>query len=686
MRGTLEPNLNAPQIDAVILKGGLDQVTPTLSLVSGALRQSLNFEASTNGGYSRIVGYERFDGHPSPASSSEAGLHRYISVAAFINTPAVGNTLAASGGAIGVIAFVSGLIMVVTKSTGTWATGQTVSVGATLIGTVDNVYAGPINPEQDALAKNAVADIYRADIAAVPGEGPVRGVVKFNDVVYAIRDKPATSLAGLYKSSSSGWQEVELLAYVNFTNGGTSIPVEDQSLDQALKSATIKRVVRTDGSWAAGTAEGMLFYSDMAGGTFSAGSATISGITVTIASVSASGPALANGGRYEFIEHNFYGQAATNRIYGCNGVGQAFEFDGAILVPLPMFQATHLVSHRNYLFAAVGSSCFYSSPGDPYDWTAIGGAGEIATGKVVTGMMSLPGGTGIATLSIFSRNNIEILYGNSPTTWNLVNFDNGNGAVDYTLQNMAQTMAFDDRGIKAIQATQDYGNFTQSSLTTAVQHFIDQNINKASGSTLCRRKSQYRLFFNNGWGLFLTMVNNKIMGCMPIKFPHPVTCCYEGKRSDGTDVMFFGSTNGMVYQMEKGTSFDGDEIDWHFTTNYGSAKSPRTLKRYRKAIPEFSAENNTFVAFDFSYLLGYDSPEYDQPNKTGYSQYNGEIRWDRFTWDNFFWDGNRYLPVECPLDGTAENIAFSISGSSDYVPSFTINSILVHYSPRRQKR
>ena len=44
--------------DNVQLVGGLDQVTPNLSLIPGVVRRALNFECSINGGYTRIAGYE----------------------------------------------------------------------------------------------------------------------------------------------------------------------------------------------------------------------------------------------------------------------------------------------------------------------------------------------------------------------------------------------------------------------------------------------------------------------------------------------------------------------------------------------------------------------------------------------------------------------------------------------------
>lgn len=54
----------------VAFAGGLDLTTPTLRLQPGALRDVLNFEVAQFGGYTRVAGYERIDGQPSPSAAT----------------------------------------------------------------------------------------------------------------------------------------------------------------------------------------------------------------------------------------------------------------------------------------------------------------------------------------------------------------------------------------------------------------------------------------------------------------------------------------------------------------------------------------------------------------------------------------------------------------------------------------
>ncbi len=52
------------------LEGGLNEVTPPLSLKGGELYGCSNYEPGPKGGYSRIDGFERLDGRPAPSDAN----------------------------------------------------------------------------------------------------------------------------------------------------------------------------------------------------------------------------------------------------------------------------------------------------------------------------------------------------------------------------------------------------------------------------------------------------------------------------------------------------------------------------------------------------------------------------------------------------------------------------------------
>ena len=70
-------------------------------------------------------------------------------------------------------------------------------------------------------ARTAIED-QRSNITIVPGEGSVLGVAVFNGDVYAFRNKSGGATAGMYKSTSTGWTEIDLGTALNFDSTVTA--------------------------------------------------------------------------------------------------------------------------------------------------------------------------------------------------------------------------------------------------------------------------------------------------------------------------------------------------------------------------------------------------------------------------------------------------------------------------------
>lgn len=671
--------------DYIKMAGGWDQITPTLALASGFVKDASNFEVSTSGGYTRIAGYERFSGLPSPSAAT----YVTVFISAFLSSVTIGDTL--TGGtslATGVVIAVGANFIVVTKHSGDYSVGENVLVGATVIGVtiVPNAY---ITPTQNAQYLALAADNYRADIVKMDGMGGTLGCFLYNDVVYAFRRNAGNTSNEIYKSSAAGWVNVPLNNQVYFTAASTT-PAEGSTVTQGGVTARVLRVVLQSGAYLGGTATGKLIIDTQDGGNFAAGAFT-AGFTATCAGAQTAITIPVSGGKYEFETGNFAGSAATNRVYGCDGLNKMFEFDGSVYVPIDTGAAVdtpkHIAIHKNLLFCSIGASIMYSAAGEPYNWNAVAYAGEIGTGENVTGLKVLTGSTTSGTLLVTSKNNIYMLYGTNGganSDFNFVTFNNGAGALDYTIQNMSDTYLMDDRGVVSLKTSLNFGNFDQSTLTFNINKFIDLKKTLTSYACLDRRKSQYRLFFSDGYGLYLTIVNGQHLGSMPVLFPNPVYMATEGKYSTGDEASFFCSTDGHVYQLDKGTSFDGASIDAYLTFTYNASSSARILKRYRKMALEVSGE--AFCQIKCGYLLGYSKSEYSQQSSVNYDTNLQSLVWDAFTWDNFTWDGKTIVPNECEMIGTAENVGITIRSGTNMFKPFTVNSAIIHYSHRRGLR
>ena len=119
---------------------------------------------------------------------------------------------------------------------------------------------------------------------------------------------------------------------------------------------------------------------------------------------------------------------------------------------------------------------------------------------------------------ISMRSTKNILYGTSSANFSLSSFNTGTGAYAFTAQTMDQAYVLDDRGIMSLGTTLNFGNFLPAALTMNIPAYIAQHRELAVGSTVNRDKGQYRVFFSDGTGLYMTNLNGKVLGSMPVEY------------------------------------------------------------------------------------------------------------------------------------------------------------------------
>lgn len=668
--------------------GGFDVVTPALSVPSGYLREAQNYEHNINGGYDSITGYERFDGRVRPSDA----LYSVLAVS-ITGTVVVGDVLTDNAGtSFGTVIALPAGQAVLTKVTGTFSTGN-IKVGATVVGTCTGAQTsgGASTSDLNAQYLNLAADEYRDDIAAVPGSGSILGVWSYNDIVYAFRNNAGGTAVDMYKSSSSGWVQVALGRELRFTSGGATEIAVGNVITGATSgaTATITGITLESGTWAAGTAGGRFIFASQTG-TFQAENINV-GASPNLATIAGNSSAITfaiPSGRFSFVNENFGGGANTKKMYGCDGKNRGFQFDGTTFIPIVTGMTAdtpeHIFAHKNQLFFSFIGSVQHSAPGAPFAWSAITGAAELAMGDTVTGFKDQPGSESGGALSIFTRNSIGILYGSGVADWNLVTYKREAGAIAYSSQNIGATIMFDDRGITGLAASQAFGNFTDATLSRRIQTWLKDKRTKVNESCIVRDKNQYRLFFSDRYAIYATFDNKKLLGLMPVLFAHVVKCACSTEMNDGSESIFFGSDNGFVYQMEKGTSFDGDAIEAYIHLAFDSLKSPRINKRFRGIT--FEVAGVGYAEFDFSYELGYGTTEIDQPASATVETSFSPATWDSFTWDAFVWDGRTLLPADCDMTGTAENVSIVIRSNSDYFSPLKFSGALIDYTQRRKLR
>jgi len=536
-----------------------------------------------------------------------------------------------------------------------------------------------------------IAAIERARtlIVAVPGSGVMRGVWVYKGVTYALRDNAGGTACVMHRATASGWVAQSLGLQVSFTGGGTYEVVEGNTITGATSAATatVERIVLDSGTWAGGDAAGRLILSGQTG-TFAAENLDVGG-NLNVATIAADSAAitLLPGGTYEFVTHNFFGSSNLERMYGADGVNSAFEWDGSIYVPILTGMTTdtptHIAAHKQHLFLSyVGGSVQNSAIGEPYSFSVVLGAAEIGIGQDVTAFLSSVANV----LVIFGRNSVNMLYGNDTSDWDLRPLSKEAGAIAKTAKMLGSPYYLDDRGIRSLDTTQAFGDFRLGTITNDVEPiFATKKLTSvtATDSVRVRKKDQYRLFWSDGTGLTIYFGRKK-PELMPFDLGKIVYCVCSSEDNAGNEIMFFGSDDGFIYELDKGTSFDGATVEAYLRLPFNSVGSLTLNKRFHKLTLEVDAAATTELGLTAEY--SYADPDQPPSQEQAFSVRGEGGFWNELLWDQFHWSAPIHGRAEAYVDGVGLNIGIAVISDAIYERAHILHGIIVNYSQRGIER
>ncbi len=675
------------------LGGGLDMLTPAISLAEGMVIDAQNYEPEISGGYRRIDGYETFDGRPSPTSATY-----YLMSVNITGTLAVGNTITGqASAATGRVLQIVGGTLVLGRVTGSFVAGEALQVSAVTQAIATGVasQSSATQPADDATFNLLAANDLRLDIGAVPGSGPIRGVWIYKDVVYAFRDNVGATAGAMYKATTLGWVLVSFGTELQFgsTMGGATAISAGQTIGNLgaspTKTATVIAVLTRAGTW--GTdAVGTLIIAPVTGSFANTDAIYVGSTQKAVATSAATAIVRLPGGQLDAVNANFSSSVNAQKMYGADGVNLAFEFDGINYFPIRTGMAldapSHIMYHRSFLFLSFKGSVQLSAIGNPYAWTAVLGAAELACGDDVTGFLPQGGSTNGSSLAIFTKSRTDILYGSGTASWNLVTSIYDIGYSPFTVQAVSNnTYGLTARGIQCLLTTLTYGDFDFASVAHMVMPYMVARRGLETASTSLRTKDQYRLYYADGTCLALGLTGDKVNGIVPLNYGLPVRCITTATLSNGAEVTYFGSDDGYVYRDSMGTSFNGKPIEAWIRLPFNHSKSPGVRKRYRRAYLEVKATGYSSV--NISYDLGYANPDILAPAiAQDRALTGGGGYWDQFTWESFTWDSAVVENPSLSLDGTEKNISFIFYSNSAKYKSITLQGVRVSYTPLRLDR
>jgi len=620
--------------EVVILDGGLNENVSSLELKAGELIKCRNYQhvLGSQGGYKSVAGFERFDGKTKPSS-----------------------------------------------------------VGASMT--------------DDVLREGA-----RSAIAQVPGSGPVRGIHIYRNDVYAFRNDQWGTRCRMYVATTVGWREIDTSADPLLPGGSfrcitynfNYLPVPSSS---PSASPTVSPSEGTPSSTPSiSPSEGTPSFtpsqtpsSTPSEGTPSpspsegtpSGSSVVTPTEGTPSSTPSGSPSEGTPSSSPSASPSSISQIEDlEEMYFVDGVNRARSFNGifvrTIRNPGMGDQDTpknvHAHNDRLWLIYSEGS-LQYSNVGNPYDLAS--GAGEISIGGSITDLVSMVGNS----LIIFCIEGIYILNGSSVDDWTLATYSRRSGAYSKTAHRLLGTTFFmDDRGVTSLESVDAFGDFESNTISQKVHNTIQTNKKRVTCATVSRDQNQYRIFFSNNYSLWFTFQDKKLRGATLTLYPIPVSRVVEGEDSAGNNVIFFSSgSTGYVYQMDSGTSFDGEVIETALSTAYSHYGTPRMWKKFKTVTFEIS------TLFDMDVILrqDYDYSSILVPRAgelllslDGTGQLWGSEDWGELIYASGSEETNRILQH---VVGTGTSMNISLYSNSKYNYQHTIQNFTTDFETLRRQ-
>ena len=571
------------QTYAFEFKGGLlSSLSPLQQGINapGSARLLKNFEPSTDGGYRRIEGFDKYDsafvpayGLPKVHGSGQTGTT--LVLGNIFTTPVAGDTLTIAG--------VTGTYTIASAGVSYDSTNKRVTLTLTT-----SMASSPAD---------------KAAVTFTSHTGVVKGVAAWESTVIAYRNND------VYKSTGSGWTKINIPAYGTvLVNGagqtGSSLAVDGLTdVPQVGDTFTLAGVEK--------------IYTVTATPTVTSGGATLS-INPALASSPADNAAVT------WLSVNYtggiklrtakYRTNSVDKIVGVNGTNYPFIWNDTTFTSLntnaDLLGADFVVFHKNQLFFVNEDKLIFSAPYTDTDFTAANGAGVISVGAIITGIIVFR-----EALIIFTDKSISQLVGNTVSDFNLQPITRNVGCVaSDTIQEIGGDVMFlGPEGLRLLSATDRVGDFNLGVVSKSIQAEATELISSSSSfaSVVIKQKSQYRLLGYNASVSISSakgILGTQMVGDNTSTMAWAETVGIKAYVADSnyinqTEIIIFAHSDGYVYRMESGNSFDGTNILASFATPFVPITDPRVRKTFYKMFlytdPQGSVNMSVNLKLDF---------------------------------------------------------------------------------------
>jgi hypothetical protein len=360
-----------------------------------------------------------------------------------------------------------------------------------------------------------------------------------------------------------------------------------------------------------------------------------------------------------------------SKAWRYNGTGDRVELTTGAADDKPIMS----VIHNQRLFLAYSNgSIMFSAIGDIADFTVGSGGGEfVIDGGTPTNLLSVTG-----ALLITTRSSVQFFYGNTIADFRLDTLTTATGALADTVKMIGEALMLGGMGITVASRIQQYGNFALASLTNRVKNRIATDVrNSVLGAFTLQKKNQYRYITPFGKGMILTM-GGEVPNITTFEYPEMRPSVILDAQTTIGQRIFTGDSNGYVYELESGNSFDGAAYLSVLSLNpvypVGRGSRCRIARVTMDVTPISTATISISASFDTEpdgNLLS-QSPEERSLSGSGTALY-GEA-----TYGSAVYGGNSSAGTGIVIGTTCQSVAFKLSCTSSYDYPHIINGMTIH--------
>ena len=630
----------------------------------GSARELKNFEPSVEGGYRRILGFDKYDSNIVPPygasvvnAASQSGTTLIISAIHII--PVAGDTFSIAG--------VTGVYTIAASGVAYVAATNTATLTLTT-----SLASSPANAA-------AVTFI------STTTDYLTLGVGVFIDRVIVARNNDIFTTAG------SGYTKINIPSYGTVLVNAGSQTGATLAVD-GLTSAPILGDVFT----VAGIDK---VYTVTATATVSSGGATLA-ISPNLASSPADNAVVTfistareGATKTRFCRYNYTG---TEKIAIVDGFNYPALWDNTTFTilhsaPSDVLAATFVESFKSQLFFAKGSTLTFTAPFTDSDFTAASGAGSLAIGAEITGIISFR-----EQLIIFTETSIFQLTGNTSADFQLKPITRDIGCIDTdTIQEVGGDVMFlGPEGLRLLSGTERIGDFGLAVVSKKIQNQMTNLITNSTSfsSILIRGKSQYRIFGYNtnvteeaAEGVLGTQFSGQGGDNMAWAETRGIKAYVADSRFySNVETIVFANDDGYLYQLEEGNSFNSKNIPTTFSTPFVPIEDPRIRKTFYKAFLYTDPQGS--VSFNMSLKLDFDEKNVIQPTQIDFNNATGTVAFFGSTTfgSTAVYSGKLLKLFETQLIGSGFTGSFQFeSDSTD--PPFSLDAITLEYGTNTRR-